>query len=195
MAIKTTTAVKVNLPGIQARASQDPRFRELMTYLSERGRARGKTSYFRARRVLNMGREAGWTYDELDQYFSILEDEGAGEVDRPRDGKLEKAYVRWNVDLKSLGKAALEKKKSKIELEPLSVPNRKLPEVTQADVVTLDRDNHVVSAQATRSESRSLPPSSRPTSDHLARVAYRGFEFEIDLDKVPNELMKFIRRL
>ncbi len=104
--IKMVTSKEINVDGLKGHAKKSKKFKEVMQFLAKRERGRRDTTFSRFKRVLVEGGLKGFSYEDLEEFFSALQEAGAGQIIN-RSDDVHKARFVWEFNLRSVARAAL----------------------------------------------------------------------------------------
>lgn len=190
----TVTADQFDLPAVVVALKKNPRFLQAMKVLAGRQRAHSSSAFHKFRRDLNStyGTEA-YSYEDIAEFFKMLQSAGIGDLHVYKDADPEFAwnlyYLDFAKDMVKLAsgsgsvKGALPEAYRASELRPKPAPRLLTP---TAPVIA-----------ALEAQAAPIATSAAVSSDGAGTILVniRGMEFELDLSKVPADLLKFRRIL
>lgn len=192
---------EVDLVGIALAIKDNPRWFEATKALSGLARAHGHTSAFNHRRALHQKpNHTHWTYDDLMAYYMMLQEHGAGHlVVRPN---AEPVFV-WRVYSIDVTVPAVRwSRRSVSEIKNMPTPKFKPANLREKRRRFLPPEAPTAPAQVAPAASPAVhrtqvqtPVIQVGSTGDLVLVHIRGMEFELNLSKVPPELLKFKRML
>lgn len=192
----------LDLSILRAGIKSNPKFKEAMEILVRRQRGRQDTTFSRIARILNEAGMDGWSNEMLNKFFTFLQNSHAGvivmsEIKRVRmNGRLvvdENAEVvpsprfLWAYNLQSVAAAALGMPEVDPEVREAPTPRRQLPKLAEIMTPVVNRS----AAMKPKAQSNIATMEDGKTG----RITFQrgGMEFEIDLDKVPQDAVKIVR--
>lgn len=176
---KAVTPATINIPAIATALRAKPDWMEAMKILASRRRINDESNFYRMQRTFREAPGAArWSFEDLADFFKMLQDAGAGELQLEESSNPKFCWAMRFDELASSVLSASNGKGAALNASmdrPAPLPKLLTPTAP------------VIATEAPRASNGIL-------GGETIVVQMRGIEFELDLSKVPPESLK-VRRV